>query len=103
MLKTGAQKLWKRLVEAGDIYKASYEGLYCYGCENYMLEKDLVDGLCSNHMRAPEVLKEENYFFKLSKYKKWLQKHIGGELKIVGDFRVPEIKNMLKDLNDISF
>lgn len=103
MLKNGAQKLWGKLVEAGDIYKASYEGLYCYGCENYMLEKDLVDGMCSNHMRPPEKLKEENYFFRLSKYKKWLEKHIGGALEVVGDFRVPEIKNMLEDLNDISF
>lgn len=103
MLRTGAQKLWRKLVLAGDIYKASYEGLYCYGCENYMLEKDLVDGLCPNHMRAPEKLKEENYFFRLSKYKKWLEKHIGGELEVVGDFRVSEIKNMLEDLNDISF
>lgn len=103
MLKSGAQKLWRKLVEAGDIYKAAYEGLYCSGCENYMLEKDLVDGMCPNHMRAPEVLKEENYFFKLSKYKDWLEKHIGGELQVIGEFRVSEIKNMLKDLNDISF
>ncbi|MDP4007951.1 MAG: class I tRNA ligase family protein [Candidatus Peregrinibacteria bacterium] len=103
MLKAGAQKLWRLLVDAGDIYKAAYEGLYCSGCENYMLEKDLVDGMCPNHMRAPEVLKEENYFFKLSKYIPWLNEHIGIELQVVSEFRVSEIKNMLKDLNDISF
>jgi len=103
MLKTGAQKLWRQLVDAGDLYKDTYEGLYCYGCENYMLEKDLVDGMCTNHMRAPEKLSEENYFFRLSKYIPWLKEHIGGQLEVLGEFRVNEIKNMLDDLGDISF
>ncbi len=103
MLKAGAQKLWRRLVEAGDLYKDSYKGLYCSGCENYMLEKDLVDGKCPNHMKEPEVLEEENYFFRLSKYIPWLKEHIGGQLKVLGEFRVNEIKNMLEDLKDVSF
>ncbi len=104
LLKEGAQKLWARLVEAGDIYKAEYEGLYCSGCENYMAEKDLTDGLCPNHKRAPEALKEENYFFRLSKYIPQVKKHIeAGALKIKGEFRAQEILNMLADLGDISF
>jgi len=65
----GAQALWNKLVEAGDIYKDSYEGLYCVGCETFKTEKDLdEDGLCSDHNTAPEKVVEENYFFRLSKY-----------------------------------
>lgn len=104
MLKNGAQKLWKKLVEAGDIYKASYEGLYCFGCENYMLEKDLVDGLCPNHLRAPEKLTEENYFFRLSKYSQTIKENIeSGVFGVKGDFRKKEILNILEDLADVSF
>ena len=60
------QKIFKKLVEKGDIYKHSYEGLYCSGCECFLNPKDLTeDGLCPDHMKKPDVVKEENYFFKL--------------------------------------
>ncbi|MEZ4087564.1 MAG: methionine--tRNA ligase [Candidatus Gracilibacteria bacterium] len=103
--KRGAQKLWKKLVEAGDIYKDTYEGLYCVGCEAFVLEKDLVDGKCPNHNKEPEVLKEENYFFKLSKYSDQIGELIEkDELKVIPQSRKHEILQVIKDgLRDVSF
>jgi len=48
------------------VYSDYYEGLYCTGCEKFITEKDLIDGLCPDHRRAPEKLREKNYFFRLS-------------------------------------
>lgn len=64
-----AQLIFKKLYGKGEIYKGSYEGLYCVGCESFLTERDLIDGKCPEHNKAPELLKEEAYFFKLSKYK----------------------------------
>src|SRR3989344_7419767 len=64
----GAQEFWKKSLATGDIYKKSYTGLYCVGCESFKTETDLVDGKCPIHHTVPEMLSEENYFFKLSKY-----------------------------------
>lgn len=103
--KKGAQKLWNKILEAGDIYKDSYEGLYCVGCEAFVLEKDLVDGKCPNHDKVPEKVKEENYFFKLSKYSKKIGEAIeSGELRVVPNSRKNEILAVIKDgLRDVSF
>ena len=62
------EKVWKKLEESGDIYKKKYKGLYCVGCEAFIKEKDLEDGYCSVHKKKPELVEEENYFFRLSKY-----------------------------------
>ena len=62
--------------ESGDIYFGEYGGLYCFGCECFYLERDLVDGLCPDHKTAPTYLKEENYFFRMSKYQDWLIDYI---------------------------
>ncbi|MFC1638973.1 class I tRNA ligase family protein, partial [Patescibacteria group bacterium] len=63
-----------------------YEGLYCTGCEGFKLEGDLTeDGLCPDHKKAPETVKEKNYFFKLTKYRDALLKHIDEK----GDFIQP--------------
>ena len=61
-----------RVHESGDIYFGEYGGLYCFGCECFYLERDLVNGLCPDHKTAPTYLKEENYFFRMSKYQDWL-------------------------------
>jgi methionyl-tRNA synthetase len=66
----GAQKLW--LACKKDIYKKTYRGLYCTGCEEYYKEEELVNGLCPEHKTKPELVEEENYFFRLSKYQKQL-------------------------------
>ena len=64
-----SQNIFKKVLDKGDIYKGFYQGLYCEGCESYLTEKDLVDGKCPEHQKPPKPLKEEAYFFKLSKYK----------------------------------
>ncbi len=66
------QEVIKKCKENGDIYLGEYEGFYCVGCEAYYTEKDLEDGCCPIHKTKIEKLKEESYFFKLSKYKDFL-------------------------------
>ncbi|MBI2099444.1 methionine--tRNA ligase [Candidatus Uhrbacteria bacterium] len=92
--------VWKR----GDIYKGTYEGWYCVGCETFLPESDLESGLCPIHKKPPEKIKEENYFFKLSKYRKALLNHI----KKHPDFIAPEsrrnevvsyIQNFMEDIS----
>src|SRR3989344_1146739 len=101
----GAQKLWKKLEEAGDIYKKAYKGLYCVGHEAFITEKDLVDGMCQDHQKAPEVIEEENYFFKLSKYTKEIERQINlGKFRIVPESRRNETLSLLaQGLEDVSF
>ncbi len=101
----GAQALWRKLLEAGDIYRASYEGLYCVGHEAFITEKDLVDGKCPDHGTAPERLSEENYFFRLSRYSGRIKDLIeSNELEIIPASRRGEILALLsKGLSDVSF
>jgi methionyl-tRNA synthetase len=56
------------LYDRGEIYLGTYEGLYCVGCEAFKMPDELVDGKCPLHDRVPDVVNEENYFFRLSKY-----------------------------------
>ena len=98
------QKIFKKLVDKGDIYKHSYKGLYCSGCEAFLSEKDLTeDGLCPDHQKKPEVVEEENYFFKLTKYKDAIIKHIKTHPDfIIPAFRANEVLNQLENIEDIS-
>ena len=70
------QKIFKKLYEQGDIYKGEYEGWYCTPCESFWTETQLIDGKCPDCNRAVELVKEESYFFKMSKYADRLIKHI---------------------------
>ena len=70
------QKIFKKLYEKGDIYKGSYEGLYCTPCESFWTESQLVDGKCPDCGRPVKPAKEEAYFFKMSKYADRLIEHI---------------------------
>jgi methionyl-tRNA synthetase len=72
------QEIFTKLFEQGDIYKAEYQGWYCTPCETFWTESKLVDGKCPNPDcgREPDLLKEESYFFRLSKYQEALLKHI---------------------------
>ncbi len=70
------QKIFKRLYNQGDIYKSSYEGLYCTPCESFWTESQLVDGKCPDCGREVKPAKEEAYFFKMSKYADKLIEHI---------------------------
>ena len=98
------QKIFKKLQENGDIYKNSYTGLYCAGCEAFLSEKDLTeDGLCPDHLKKPEVVSEENYFFKLTKYKSAIANYIKTHPDfIVPSFRANEVLNQLENIEDIS-
>ncbi len=98
------QHIFKKLYEQGDIYKHSYEGLYCSGCECFLNPKDLTeDGLCPDHLKKPEVVSEENYFFKLTKYKDAIIKHIKEHPDfILPEFRANEVLHQLEEIQDIS-
>lgn len=101
----GAQALRKRLEEAGDIYKKSYQGLYCEGCEAMKLEKDLINGACPDHPgKELQEIQEENYFFRLSKYKNEVKNLISsGEYRIEPEMRKNEILAFLENAEDVSF
>jgi methionyl-tRNA synthetase len=83
---TVVEQILRRIYEKGDIYFSEYEGLYCYGCERFYTERELVDGKCPDHQTAPETIKESNYFFRMSTYQDWLIDHI----KANPDFIRPE-------------
>ncbi len=70
------EQVLQKIYDSGDIYFSEYEGLYCFGCERFYLERELVDGKCPDHLTQPEVIKESNYFFRMSRYQDWLVKHI---------------------------
>lgn len=97
---------WGRLDAAGDLYRGRYEGLYCKGHEAFMKEDELTpDGLCPEHKTKPELVSEENYFFRLSKYEKQLLDFYEAH----GDFVAPanrfnEVKSFVEaGLEDVSF
>jgi methionyl-tRNA synthetase len=86
------------------VYTGFYEGLYCTGCEKFITEKELVDGLCPSHGRPPERLKEKNYFFRLTAYiEKIRQKIESNELVILPEERRREVLGLIdQDLPDFS-
>ncbi len=99
------QEVVKLIEKKGDIYKGEYKGLYCEGCEAYITEKDLVDKRCPFHPNKKiKELKEEAYFFKLSKYeKKLLNLYKKNEKYILPKFRRTEIINRVKEgLRDLN-
>lgn len=68
--------LLQKIYDAGDIYFSEYEGAYCFGCERFYTERELVNGRCPDHKTVPEVIKESNYFFRMSRYQDWLIEYI---------------------------
>jgi methionyl-tRNA synthetase len=70
------QELLTQVYQAGDIYFDRYGGLYCFGCERFYTEKELVNGKCPDHLVEPKLIEEENYFFRMSKYQDQLLRHI---------------------------
>lgn len=99
-----AKIIWKKL--EADIYKKSYEGWYCVGCEEFKTDTYVkeTNGVCPLHNRPYDKLQEENYFFKLSNYADRVKKAIeDGSFRIVPSFRKTEILNIIKDgLEDVS-
>src|SRR5262249_44446723 len=66
------QKILQKIYDAGEIYFGEYGGFYCYGCERFYTEKELVDGKCPDHQTTPDYISEKNYFFRMSKYQERL-------------------------------
>lgn len=100
----GVNKLWKLCEASGDIYKKTYSGLYCVGCEAFLKESDLVDGMCTEHKKKPEIVEEENYFFRLSKYQDRIASMIeSGEFIIFPEKRKNEMLSFIRNgLDDFS-
>lgn len=96
-------KLWRILQENGDLYKKDYEGFYCVGHEAFIKKSELVDGVCPIHKTAPELVREQNWFFKVSKYRQEIKRKIEkDELKILPVSKKNEILNLLDDAEDVS-
>ncbi|MEX2028968.1 MAG: methionine--tRNA ligase [Candidatus Paceibacterota bacterium] len=99
-----AQEFWRLCDAKGDIYKKKYKGLYCVGCEKFLTEKDMVDGKCPIHpTQTPELIEEENYFFRLSNYKKELLEYLSNEQSIIPEWRRKEaiefVANAMEDFS----
>ena len=62
------QAILQKLYDAGEIYFGEYGGHYCYGCERFYTDKEIVDGKCPDHQTPLTFIKEKNYFFRMSKY-----------------------------------
>ena len=74
--KEAVRRALQLVYDKGDIYFGEYGGHYCKGCERFLTEKELVDGLCPDHKVKPEYIAEKNYFFRMSKYQGALLEHI---------------------------
>ena len=101
---TAVQALFKRIHDAGDIFKGKYTGYYCVSCEAFKQEKDLINGNCPIHHKPAEWIEEENYFFRLSKYQRPLLDHFRANPEfLVPAARRNEIVNVIESgLEDIS-
>ncbi|MDO4713685.1 MAG: methionine--tRNA ligase [bacterium] len=101
----GAKLMWEKLAAAGDIYKKSYQGRYCEGCESMKVDKDLIDGKCPDHpTKQLQEISEENYFFRLSKYKEQVIKLIREDAYLIEpEIRKNEILAFLEKAEDVSF
>jgi len=99
------KEVWLKLEKNKDIYKKEYAGFYCSGCEVFIKKRDLKDGKCPIHLTEPEEIKEENYFFKLSKYLLKVKEAIKKDkIKIIPESRKNEILSIInQDPEDISF
>jgi len=81
--RPGVERLWRACEDNGDLYRKTYTGLYCVGCEQFYGETELADGNCPDHGTPPQLVAEENWFFRLSRYADRLQEEISsGRLRI---------------------
>ncbi len=100
----GAAEFWTRVADKGDVYRKSYAGLYCVGCELFYDADELVDGKCPEHGVPPEHVEEENWFFRLSRYQQQLDDLISSdELRVHPETRKNEVLSFVRaGLEDIS-
>ena len=74
--RTVVQEVLQRLWDGGEIYFGTYGGQYCFGCERFYTEKEIVDGKCPDHQTPLTYIEEENYFFRMSAYQDWLRRYL---------------------------
>ena len=97
------REIWRKLSD--HIYKDKYEGWYCTGCERYITEKEYKDndGICPDHQKPYEKLKEENYYYRVADFKEQIREAIeSDEMLILPDFRKKEILRLLEETPDVS-
>ncbi len=97
------KEIWQKL--SGHIYKAEYEGWYCVGCERYITEKECQEngGICPDHQKPYEKLKEENYYYRVADFKEQIRDAIEeDEILILPDFRKKEMMRLLEETPDVS-
>lgn len=102
--KTAAQEIWRRCDAKGDIYKKSYTGLYCVGCELFYKKEELDEqGCCLIHKNPVEAVEEENYFFRLSNYQEKLVAYLSDETRTLPNWQrqwaLDFVKGGLEDLS----
>lgn len=102
--RRGVERLWKACFERGDIYKHAYSGLYCTGCEQFYKPDDLEGGRCPEHGTKPDLIEEENWFFRLSRYESALRDlYAHGSIEIVPETRRNEVLSWINGgLEDLS-
>ena len=102
--RPGVERLWRTCAAGGDLYERHYEGLCCTGCEAFLAPAEVVDGLCTEHSRAPELVSERNWFFRLSRYEDQLLELIeSGRLRIEPEQRRNEVLGFIRGgLQDFS-
>jgi methionyl-tRNA synthetase len=98
------QAILQLLWDAGEVYLGKYGGQYCFGCERFYTEKEIVEGKCPDHQTPLTYIEEENYFFKMSRYQRWLIEYIEGHLGLIRPERYRnEILGFLREpLQDLS-
>ena len=90
--RPGVERLWRACAAAGDLYRKHYQGLYCVGCERFFTPSELDHGRCPDHHVEPQLVSEENWFFRLSRYQERLRELVAsGELRIEPAVRRNEV------------
>lgn len=93
-----SQEVWRLCEKSGDIYKKKYKGVYCVGCEKFLAERDMQDGKCILHPSLePQMIEEENYFFRLSKYREKLLEYLEKENSVIPEWKREEAITYVRD------
>ncbi|PRY00404.1 methionine--tRNA ligase [Allonocardiopsis opalescens] len=102
--RPGVEKLWAACAARGDFYRKTYTGLYCTGCEQFYAESELVEGRCPEHGTVPDLVEEDNWFFRLSRYQDRLAEEISsGRLRVEPASRRREVLSFIESgLEDFS-
>ena len=92
------QQILQNVYDKGDIYFGEYGGMYCFGCERFYTEREQMDGMCPDHKTPLELIREENYFFRMSRYQEWLIDKIHGNPEFIQPERYRnEVLSFLKE------